>query len=70
MRICGIGDGDGRSGVGLGSGCGGSSSNVEPAVNCLFIVFALRCGGCDGERHEFFSAEDYDFGFFADYGVC
>ena len=70
MRKRGSGEGMGRSGVGLGSGDGGSSSIGKAAGVCLFIVFAFSIGWCDGECHQFFSAEDCDFGFFACYVVC
>jgi hypothetical protein len=54
----GSGDGKGWNGVGLGSGDGGSSSIGDAAGVCLLIVLAFSLGRCDGERHEFFSAED------------
>ena len=69
-EMYGSGEGMGRSGVGLGSGDGGSSSIGKAAGVRLFIVFAFSLGWCDGECHEFFSAEDCDFCFFADYVVC
>jgi hypothetical protein len=64
------GDGKGRSGAGLGSGDGGSNSIGKAAGVCLLIVFAFSLDGCDSKCHEFFSAKDRDFGFFADYVVC
>jgi hypothetical protein len=67
---CGSGEGMGRSGVGLGSGDGGSSSIGKAAAVSLVIIFAFSNGWCDGERHQFFSTEDYNFGFFAYYVVC
>ena len=67
---CGSGEGMGRSGVGLGSGDGGSSSIGKAAGICLFIVFAFSNDWRDGECHQFFSAEDYDFRLFAYYVVC
>lgn len=70
VRKRGSGEGMGRYGVGLGSGVGGSSSRGKVAGFCLFIVFLFCCGWCDGEGCELFSADDCDFGFFADYIIC
>jgi hypothetical protein len=67
---CGSGEGMGRSGVGLGSGDGGSSSIGKAAGVSLVIIFAFSNGWCDSECHQFFSAEDYNFRFFAYYVVC
>jgi len=60
----------GRYREGFESRVGGSSLRGKVAGAWLFIVFAFCCGWRDCESYDFFSAYDFDSGFFADYVVC